>query len=126
MKTNRLDIFTSFIFLMILFFMGGFNFPNEGESQRKEEYVKFRIKNMGFNVDGEFSNFTKSVSYNKQNPEFSMFKGTISGASINTGIKKRDEHLRGEEYFHIEKFGQIAFESTSVKKTGVNEMKVTG
>lgn len=46
--------------------------------------------------------------------------------SINTGISMRDDHLRGEDYFHVEKFPTLTFKSTSVKKLKENEYEVTG
>jgi len=39
---------------------------------------------------------------------------TIETTSVNTGIEKRDNHLRTPEFFDAQKFPQITFKSTSV------------
>jgi polyisoprenoid-binding protein YceI len=103
----------------------GFTLKAE-EPQQSEDYVKFKIKNLGLTVDGQFHKFSKTISYDKENPEKSKFKGTIGVASIDTNIKKRDTHLLKEEYFHAEKYEQISFESTSVKKIQPNRLQVLG
>ena len=44
-------------------------------------------------------------------------KVCIDPATVNTGIEKRDEHLKTEDYFDIAKYPTICFESTNVSKT---------
>jgi polyisoprenoid-binding protein YceI len=50
---------------------------------------------------------------------------TIEAASIDTGIAKRDEHLRGE-LFEVAKYPEITFKSRRVKQTGANAGEITG
>jgi polyisoprenoid-binding protein YceI len=57
--------------------------------------------------------------------------GSIDVASIDTNSDKRDEHLRGADFFDVERYPKITFESTGVKdvdaaaKTGKLEGKLT-
>jgi polyisoprenoid-binding protein YceI len=44
---------------------------------------------------------------------------TIQTKSIDTAIKKRDDHLRSPEFFDAEKFPTITFESTKVEKNQI-------
>lgn len=53
-----------------------------------------------------------------------MFLG--DAASINTDDEKRDAHLKSADFFDVEKFPKIAFESTSVKKGAGNTYIVEG
>ena len=46
--------------------------------------------------------------------------------SIDTGIAKRDAHLRSEEFFNAEKFSEITFKSRSVKRTGPDAGDILG
>jgi polyisoprenoid-binding protein YceI len=48
----------------------------------------------------------------------------ISG--ILTGIQKRDDHLKSQDFFHIEKYPKIIFKSSKTERTGFNICKVSG
>ena len=50
----------------------------------------------------------------------------IDARSIDTGIVKRDNHLRSPEFFNIEKFPEITFKSRSVKQTGPQSGDIVG
>jgi len=96
------------------------------EGTQEESSIKFTIRNMGLTVEGQFDSFTTTVDYNKDQPANSSFSATIQVNSINTGINKRDDHLRQEEYFHVEKYPTITFRSTSVSASNGDNMTVTG
>ncbi len=98
----------------------------KGEVTQKESYIKFNIRNLGLNVEGVFDSFTTEIDYNKGQPASSRFSSKIEVSSINTGINKRDNHLRQEEYFHAEKYPTITFQSTNVSASGSNQLKVKG
>ena len=51
---------------------------------------------------------------------------TIPVASVDTKDAKRDEHLRGEDFFDAGKNPDITFKSTAVKKTAAGKYEVTG
>lgn len=96
------------------------------EKTQEESYIKFNIRNLGLNVEGEFDSFTTTVDYDKNQPSNSRFSAKIQVNSINTGINKRDEHLKREEYFHVEKYPTITFQSTNVSVSGSNQLQVKG
>ena len=50
----------------------------------------------------------------------------IEVASVDTGIEKRDNHLRSADWFEVEKFPYITFESSSVKRTGEGSFLAAG
>jgi polyisoprenoid-binding protein YceI len=76
--------------------------------------VKFKIKNLGFNVDGTFSGLEGNISFDPNRPEEAMFKVSMNASTVNTGIDMRDSHLKKESYFNAEKYPKIVFESTKV------------
>lgn len=98
----------------------------KAEGIQEESYIKFNIRNLGLNVEGVFDSFTTTVDYNKNQPSSSRFSAKIQVNSINTGINKRDNHLKQEEYFHVEKYPTITFQSTSVSTSGENQLTVFG
>jgi polyisoprenoid-binding protein YceI len=52
---------------------------------------------------------------------FKSLSGAIKAESIDTGIAKRDDHLRSADFFDTAKYGDITFAMTSTTKT-----KMTG
>ncbi|MGD9969275.1 MAG: YceI family protein [Sulfuricurvum sp.] len=77
--------------------------------------VGFKIKHMMIStVTGKFSNF--NGSYDLDKGQFKMFKGEVKSASIDTGIQKRDDHLRSADFFDVAKYPDITFKMTSATK----------
>ncbi|MCG3149170.1 MAG: Protein YceI [Verrucomicrobiae bacterium] len=52
-------------------------------------------------------------------------KATIQAASVDTGNEGRDKHLRNPDFFEVEKYPTITFESTKVEKDG-DKFAMTG
>ncbi len=48
----------------------------------------------------------------------STVNAVIKAASIDTGIERRDEHLRKADFFDVEKFPEITFKSSRIEKKG--------
>lgn len=82
-----------------------------------ESSVKFTIKNFGFGVDGSFKNLTGVIVFDPNNVGNAVFNVTVDAATINTGNKSRDGHLKKSEYFDVAKFPAIAFVSSKIEKT---------
>lgn len=80
--------------------------------------VNFTISNMEVKtVEGSFTGMTGEVAFNSENLKSSSFKVCIDAATINTGIEKRDNHLRSADFFEVSKYPQICFTSKSISKT---------
>jgi polyisoprenoid-binding protein YceI len=75
---------------------------------------------------GKFSNFSGRIELDREHPENSSVTTQIDVRSIDTRIKKRDDHLRSAEFFNVEKFPQITFKSRSVKRTGPQSGDILG
>jgi polyisoprenoid-binding protein YceI len=89
--------------------------------------IGFTVKHlMVSNVKGAFNTFEGTLDYDSANKELISIQGSISTASIDTNNDKRDEHLKTAEYFNIENFPKMEFESTSIKKQGDGSFEVTG
>lgn len=77
--------------------------------------VGFKVKHMMIStVTGKFGNF--SGSYELDKGVFKSLKGDIKATSIDTGIVKRDDHLRSADFFDATKYGDITFVMTSATK----------
>lgn len=81
--------------------------------------IGFKVRHMGLaNVNGYFSTFEGMITYDPEDLSKTEVNVTIDAASINTGIEKRDEHLKSPDFFDVQKYPNITFASKSVKKSG--------
>jgi polyisoprenoid-binding protein YceI len=89
--------------------------------------IGFSVKHMLVsNAKGTFKTFTGSVDYDTASSTLVSATCTIDVASIDTNNEKRDAHLKNEDFFNVEKFPKMTFNSTAVKKTGDGTFDVTG
>ena len=88
--------------------------------------IGFQIRHLFSKVPGRFGDFSGQIQLDEANPEQSSVEVTIETASIDTGVKMRDDDLRSPKFFDVKKFPEITFKSTAVKKTGENTADVTG
>lgn len=75
---------------------------------------------------GKFTKFTGKIEIDREHPENSSVSARIDVRSIDTGIQKRDNHLRSAEFFNVEKYPEITFKSRSVKQTGAQAGDIMG
>lgn len=88
--------------------------------------VSFQVRHLVTNVRGRFNDFNGTINLDPANLEKSSVEFRVKAASIDTANEDRDKHLRAEEFFHVEKYPEITFKSTSIKKTGKDTYAVTG
>jgi polyisoprenoid-binding protein YceI len=88
--------------------------------------IGFDVRHLLGTAKGDFHRFSGSIALDRENPERSSVSARIEVASIDTGIKERDNHLRSADFFNVAKFPQITFQSRSVKRTGEQSADVAG
>ncbi len=76
--------------------------------------VAFKIKNLGFNVDGSFSGLKGTIKFNPADLNASSFDITIDANSVNTDNDMRDNHLREGTYFDVKNHPVIHFVSEKI------------
>ena len=77
-------------------------------------------------VRGAFNDVTGHGHFDADDPSASHLEVVIQAASIDTRNADRDGHLRSNDFFDMERYPEITFVSTSVRRTGDNEYDVTG
>ena len=81
--------------------------------------VGFSVKHMVIStVRGSFKEFSGKIFYDDKDITKSTIEGVIKTASINTENEKRDEHLRGSDFFDAVKYPDITFKSKKIVKRG--------
>ncbi len=88
--------------------------------------VTFKIRHLLGKVSGHFDKYEGTFDYDPKNVAGFKASATIDATSINTGTPKRDDHLRSPDFFDVQKYPTIKFQSTKVSDVKDNKAKVTG
>lgn len=78
--------------------------------------VEFAIRNLWYTVHGRFQTVEGVIVFDGNDISRSTVEASIHVASIDTGNKRRDAHLRSKEFFDAESYPTIEFRSLSVRR----------
>jgi len=99
----------------------------EWNVDRSHSAAHFSVKHMMVStVRGSFDQVSGTVNFDPAAPESASVQIEIHAASINTGNDGRDDHLRNPDFFDVEKFPTLRFQSTSVEKVADGEYLLKG
>lgn len=88
--------------------------------------VSFKVRHHFTKVPGSFATFGGEIHYDADDLAKSKVIATIDAASVNTNSERRDNHLRGEDFFETVTHPEISFESTRWEALGGSKYKVNG
>ena len=70
------------------------------------------------NTKGTLSNAKATLNLNLSNLASSKVSGSVDVSTLSTGNKARDKHLKSKDFFDVENYPLMKFESTSLVKEG--------
>ena len=99
-----------------------------------ESSVVFSVAYGVSNFYGRFNDVSGTVVLDKADPSKSSIELTIPVESVDTHNEKRDQHLKGPDFFNAKQFPVMTFKSTWItprpltkgESSGVRTYKVTG
>ena len=104
-------------FVLVLFFIANTTTLQAQTINTDKSEVKFHITGGGvFKVKGTFKGMQGDFNFDSNSLENANFNICIDAPTINTKNKKRDDHLRNEDFFDVEKYPNVCFESISVSQ----------
>lgn len=93
---------------------------------RSRSTIGFTVHQFLGTTHGKFEKFDGRIEIDREHPEKSSVVARIDIRSIDTGIVKRDNHLRSAEFFNVAKFPEMTFKSGRVKQTGQQSGDIFG
>ncbi len=81
--------------------------PVEFTLDKAHTHVGFAVRHIFSRLPGTFREFDGSLMWDAAKPENSTGRFTARAASISTGVDKRDEHLRSQDFFWVEKHPEL-------------------
>lgn len=100
--------------------------PRVYEVDRGRSEVSFLIGHMIGKVRGKFTRFAGRIEGDLESPGSATMELVIQAASINTGLPRRDEHLRGSDFFDVKVHPDLVFRSEKIVPRGKDRYDVTG
>ncbi len=89
--------------------------------------VQFSVRHMVISkVRGAFERWQGVIDFDEKEPSASKVSVRIDATSIDTREPKRDEHLRSADFFDVEKYPEITFDSRRVEALEQGRYRVTG
>jgi len=119
----------NFVFAILILFL--FTIPTMAASRYKidasHSEVGFKIKHLAISwVKGRFGDFSGSYVLPDSDLESASAEATIKMASVDTGVERRDDHLRNADFFDVEKFPEMTFKSKRVQSIEGNQFQLVG
>ncbi len=122
------------LFLSLLAITIASGFANTAQAEiekyhldKTHSQILFFVNHIGFsNSLGKFHESEGYFTFDRKTPENSRIDFTVQTASIAMGDNTWNEHMKGKNFFNVEKFPSMAFKSTGIKITGENTADITG
>lgn len=89
--------------------------------------AEFRVKHLMIsNVRGQFTGVTGKLTYDANDLTQSQVEASIDIATIDTRDPQRDTHLKSPDFFDVEKFPAMTFNSSRVTRKADATLAVAG
>ena len=89
--------------------------------------AQFAVRHMGIsNVRGTFTKLSGSARYDPADSKNDSVEVTIEAASVDSRVEMRDNDLRSDHFFDVQKYPTITFRSTKVESAEADKLKITG
>jgi polyisoprenoid-binding protein YceI len=89
--------------------------------------AEFKVKHMMIsNVKGQFPKVTGTLTLDESDLANSHVEASIEASSIETRDPQRNAHLKSADFFDVEKFPTLSFQSTGISLIREGELAVEG
>ena len=102
------------ILIFSLLTINGILAPDQYKPEDQGSSVQFKIRNLGFNVNGSFSGLDGNIHFDPNNLTASNLDVSVDANTVNTDNNMRDNHLRKDTYFDVKNYPRIRFVSTKI------------
>ncbi|MFT5142217.1 MAG: polyisoprenoid-binding protein YceI [Rhodothermales bacterium] len=89
--------------------------------------IGFKVRHLGITtVNGNFKEYEANVTVDPNDLTTLKAEAVIQVASVNTGVDRRDSHLRSDDFFNAEAFPTMTFVSKEVRNLDGTELELVG
>jgi polyisoprenoid-binding protein YceI len=114
-------------FVLVITTLPGWAQVSTWEIDSAHSGVHFSVRHLMIaTVRGEFRKVTGTINMDEKDISKSSVEAVIDAATIDTREERRDNDLRGANFFDVAKFPTITFKSKSVTRQGEGKLQVAG
>lgn len=100
---------------------------NIWEQDSNHSTLGFSVLHLGIaEVPGHFDDYNVTITTAEEDFSDAQVELTVQTASVYTRVKNRDDHLRNEDFFHVEEYPSMTFVSNSIRKIEDGKFELTG
>ncbi|MBO6575278.1 MAG: polyisoprenoid-binding protein [Rhodothermales bacterium] len=89
--------------------------------------IGFKVRHLGItNVNGSFTDYEATATVDPADLSTLKAEAVIQTGSVDTGIERRDNHLRSDDFFNAEAFPTMTFTSKEVRNLDGGEFELVG
>ncbi len=89
--------------------------------------AQFSVRHLGVStVRGAFTKVTGEAKHDPADPTKDSLTATIEASSVDTRVEMRDNDLRSPNFFDVQKYPTITFQSKQTKVAGSGKLQITG
>jgi len=89
--------------------------------------IGFSVRHLGIaNVRGTFSGYDVDLQFDPADLSTLTTTANIQIETIDTRNQRRDDHLRSDDFFHVQEFPTMRFESTGVQNINGDSFEIIG
>jgi len=100
--------------------------PRPHDVDKAHSEISFVAESRLLSAHGFFGRWDAEVMLDPEMPERSTVGIRIDAASIDTRVKRRDDHLRSAEFFDVARHPHITFTSRSIRRVSSTQFDMTG
>ena len=119
--------FTAIFAAAFLVLVPAFAFASTWNIDPEHSSAQFKVRHlMVSHVKGGFGKISGVVTVDDKDITKSRVSASIDTASIDSGVAKRDAHLKSADFLDVEKYPTMTFASTKLEKKGDGKLSMTG
>ena len=89
--------------------------------------AQFSVRHMGIStIRGTFTKLSGTVQYDPADLSKTSMDVSIDAASVDSRVNMRDNDLRSDHFFDVQKYPTITFKSKHVEAAGTGKLKIAG
>ncbi|WP_269531151.1 YceI family protein [Chitinimonas sp. BJYL2] len=105
---------------------GAFAAPEKFVLDATHTYPSFEVSHLGFSITRGFFKETEGTLELDRAAKTGKLEATIKTTSIETGLDKRDEHLRAKDFFNVAEFPTAVIKVDKFTYNGEQPVKAEG